>query len=617
MYLNKSPRNLSRGTRLNILIVSICLLFSIYAIRLYQLQIVSGNAYNTRAEETRQRSEVLSAQRGTIYDRHYDVPLATNRAAFAVDIIPADIPDGEHVRVFNQLATVLDIDLDQIKQTIPPDMFDDYRRIELTSGLKLEQIIYLAERNREFPGVYSRGKPIRQYTQKEKMAHVLGYVGDITARELQVLFNQGYNANAIVGKTGIELQYDAQLRGKDGERITSVDVRGKNAQEVRFIPPEPGNNLVLTIDQHIQGLAFEALGERIGSVVVIKPATGEILAMVSYPSYNPNRFYDQHDPQAYRSISLEANFPFVNRAISSNVAPASTFKVLMTTAVIEEKVFGLSKTVLANGSYRLGNRVFHDWRREGFGRLNIFEGLALSSNVFFWTMGVEYLGIERIIDYCYQFGFGAATGIDLPGELPGLVPTPEWKQKVYSEPWVTGDTANISIGQGFLTVSPLQLANMVALVVNDGIIYKPYLLKEVRDHVTGEVIARVEPEILHKTDVKPSTFQNVRRAMRGVITDGTAKSVITSPAVAIAGKTGTGQVARSEGLHSWFVAYAPYDAIDPQDMVIISILVDAANEWEWWAPKAANIILHGIFTGFNFEESIASLRNAPRPLWYL
>jgi penicillin-binding protein 2 len=262
--------------------------------------------------------------------------------------------------------------------------------------------------------------------------------------------------------------------------------------------------------------------------------------------------------------------------------------------------------------------VFNDWRETGFGHLDIFGGLANSSNVFFWTMGVEYLGVDRIVDYSHRFGFGAETGIDLPGEVTGTVPSPEWKRRTFNTPWVGGDTANMSIGQGFLTVTPLQMANMVAMIVNDGVVYRPHVLKEVRDQVTGEVLRTVEPEVLHTMDARQSTFDNVKRAMRGVITDGTAEVVITTPVVDAAGKTGTSQVAgQEERWHSWFVAYAPYETNDPEEQVVVAVLVDAANEWEWWAPKAANIILHGIFTDSDFEESVAGLKQAPRPLWYM
>jgi penicillin-binding protein 2 len=591
-----------------------------YAGYLFSMQIIDNYIYSARAERVKRRAMVIPAQRGEIYDRNYDTPLVTNTDSFAVLINPAEIPAGEHEEVFGRVADYLGIPLQTIQEKIPPDSYNVYRPVEVQSGVSFRKVTYLAEHVRQYPGVGWRSKPTRYYTEAEDMAHVLGYVGDITPEELQVLFNRGYTATSVIGKSGVEQQYDELLRGEPGRSYRTVDASGRlvEAAARENIPPVLGQNLVLTLDRDIQRLTAEALGERIGSAVVLKPATGEVLAMVSYPTFNPNRFYGEGGARAFTEVSLAPHSPFLNRAIQSSYPPASTWKVLMTTAVIEEEVFGLDDTVNAKGYYVLGNRVFNDWRETGFGHLNIFEGLANSSNVFFWTMGVEHLGVERIVDYARRFGFGTETGIDLPGEVSGTVPSPEWKRRNFNTPWVGGDTANLSIGQGFLTATPLQLANMVAMIVNDGVVYRPHVLNEVRDQVTGEVLRTVEPEVLNTMELRQSTFDNVKRAMRSVITEGTAEVVLTTPAVDAAGKTGTSQVAgKEESWHSWFVAYAPYETANPEERVVVAVLVDAANEWEWWAPKAANVILHGIFTDSDFEESVAGLKQAPRPLWYM
>ncbi|MFO8065479.1 MAG: penicillin-binding protein 2 [Spirochaetota bacterium] len=591
-----------------------------YTAYLFSMQIVDNYIYTERADRVARRSVVLPAQRGEIYDRHYDTPVVTNTESFAVYVNPAEISSGQHEEIFNRVAEFLDIPVEEIHEEIPPENYNTFRPTEVQAGVSFRKVTYLAEHAREFPGVSWRSKPSRFYVEGETMAHVLGYVGDITPEELQVLFNRGYTANSAIGKSGVEQQYDQLLRGEPGRRYRTVDASGRLVEESsrEDIPPVLGNNLVLTLDRDIQQLTSRALGDRIGAAVALKPATGEILSMVSNPSFNPNQFYGEGRATAFTQVSLDTFSPFLNRAIQSTYPPASTWKVLMTTAVIEEEVFGLEDTINTKGRYRMGNRVFHEWRESGFGELDIFGGLANSSNYFFWTMGVEHLGVERIAEYARKFGFGTTTGIDLPGEKSGTVPDPEWKRRKYNSPWVGGDTANLSVGQGFLGVTPLQIANMVAMVVNDGVVYRPHVLKEVRDQMTGEVLQTVEPEVLHSMDVDQSTFDNVKKAMRQVITDGTAEVVITTPAVESAGKTGTSQVAgKEENWHSWFVAYAPYETDDPEERVVIAILVDAVNDWEWWAPKAANIILHGIFTNSDFEESVAGLREAPRPLWYM
>lgn len=582
---------------------------------LFSMQIVDGYIYRVRAEETRRRTVVLPAQRGEIYDRNYDIPLATNRSSFAVSITPSDLPISRRDAVIARLANVLEISEETIRSRLPENRLSSFEPVDIQTGVSYDRVTYIAEHSSQFPGVSWHSRPVRQYTLNETASHVLGYVGEITPEELQVLFNQGYDSSSIVGKSGVERQYDGLLRGEDGIRVRTVDAQGRSVSqsEQDLVPPVPGNNLVLSIDRRVQELAQQALGERVGAAVVLKPSSGEILAMVSYPRFSPNLFYGPERSNSYSSVSTAEHSPFVNRAIQSAYPPASTFKVLMTTAVIEEDVFGLNETIDTKGHYRVGNRVFDDWRPNGFGRLNIFGGLANSSNEFFYRMGHDYLGVERIVEYAELFGLGQKTNIDLPGEVSGLVPTPEWKRRTYGEPWVGGDTVNMSIGQGYVSATPLQMANVVSMIVNEGVVYWPHVLREVRSAVTGEVIREVEREVLLNAPIQTSTFTNVKRAMRGVITDGTAKVVITTDAVEVAGKTGTGEVGREGQWHSWFVAYAPYEAEDPEDQIVVAVLVEAANEWEWWAPKAANIILEGYFTGSTYEEAVENLR----PLWYL
>ena len=602
-----------------ILLAFTTLVFVVYLIRLFSMQVVDGYIYRLRAEETRRRTTVIPAERGQIFDRNFDVPIATNRSSFAVEITPAEVPPERRDEILNRLAQTLEIPVASIEQELAESSRQSFQAIEVYSGASFDTITYIAEHSQDFPGVFWKSKPIRYYPFGDSMSNLLGYVGDITSEELQLLFNKGYTRDAVLGKAGIEFQYDAVLRGQDGRQVRTVDARGRRIGDEyeEVIPPTLGQDAILTIDRHIQELARQALGERIGSVLVTRPSTGEVLAMVSYPSFNPNEFYGKGGANAFRTVSLAPNSPFLNRAIQSANPPASTFKIVMTTAVIEEQVFGLDETVLADGYYQLGNRTFSDWRTSGFGPLTIFGGLANSSNVFFWTMGVEYLGVDRIVEYSRIMGLGSRTGIDLPGEVSGLIPSPEWKERVIGEPWVGGDTANTSIGQGFMKVTPLQLSNAVAFIVNEGVVYRPHVLKEIRDPISGEVVQARPPEVLFQHALRKSTFENVQRAMRGVITDGTAEVVITTDAVASAGKTGTGEVGSDEAWHSWFVAYAPFETEDPDERVVVTVMVDAANEWEWWAPKAANIILHGIFTGYDYERTVEDLRRGPQPAWYL
>ncbi|TVR64846.1 MAG: penicillin-binding protein 2, partial [Spirochaetaceae bacterium] len=238
--------------------------------------------------------------------------------------------------------------------------------------------------------------------------------------------------------------------------------------------------------------------------------------------------------------------------------------------------------------------------------------LANSSNFFFYTVGHEHLGAERISRYAKLYGLGQPTGIDIPGERSGTVPSPHWKENTLGQRWVGGDTVNFSIGQGYLTVTPLQMANVMAMVANRGVIYRPYIVAEMRDPTTGEVLDRTEPEVLHSAPIRESTFASVAKGLRQAVTDGTARGSVTTRAVESVGKTGTGEIGRSDRWHSWYVAYAPYEPVDPMEQVAIAVLVDADNDYDFWAARAANLIMHGIFTNLNYEDTVRDLRP-----WYL
>ena len=598
--------------------IIICVLI-FYIFYLYDLQVRKSTEYQTRARDLSLRLNTIPAQRGKIYDRNGTNPLVVNIDSFAVNIIPAELDEEKLDSLILELSKILNMKTDSIKAKLPLNLKNQYLPIEIKSGIPLYTINLIAEKIEDFKGVTWISKPIRSYLQKGSVSHVLGYVGDITSEEFQILYNKGYDINSVVGKSGIEKYYDQLLRGIDGIHYKTVDVQGRKIQNVQLEDklPENGLDLVLTIDTDIQTLSEEALGERVGSVVVLKPSTGEVLALVSYPWFNPNNFYGDQSNRTFRDDALDSRHPFLNRTIQSSYEPASTFKVIMTTANLEENLFPLDKTINCEGSVWFGNRKFNCHVPEGHGELVLHEALEESCNVYFYTLGLKYLGNDIISDYARRFGLGSYTGIDLPGEISGLVPTPEWKERIYNTKWVGGDTVNMSIGQGFLNATPIQMANLVAMIVNEGVIYKPHLLKEIRDSVSGTVIEKKTPEILHTSSIHNNTFKTIQDYMRGVITDGTAKVVITTKAVKIAGKTGTGEVGLEDSWNAWFIAYGPYDAL-PEDQIVVVTMVEAVNDWEWWAIRAANIIFQGIFAEETYDESIDSLhwgwlRNKRKP----
>jgi penicillin-binding protein 2 len=611
MSSESSSRLKSRAVAIGVVV---SLVFILLMGQLFYLQVIRGWEFKRRARAVVRRELPIPAQRGEIFDRHYDFPLVVNQDSFAVDLIPAEVPSDSRGQLFQRIAAALNITVEDIETKVPPRYYHLYQPIELKGGVGFETIAYLAEHLKEFPGVTWHNKPIRNYLAMGSLSQVIGYVGDINREEIQVLYNQGYSFSAVLGKSGVEKQYDLLLRGKDGTRFRTVDVREKylKGKPEEDIPPEPGRNLVLTIDRRIQLLCEKALGKRLGSVVVLKPATGDILAMVSYPYYDANIFFTDKGAEEFTRLSLDPSFPFINRAIQSSYPPASAFKVLMSTALVEEEVFPITRKVTCTGEIFYGDRVFHCHSKIGHGSLDLFGGLAQSCDVYFYTVGDE-LGIERIVYYCREFGLGQVSGIDLPGESPGFLPTPEWKQRTQAMIWLGGDTLNISIGQGYLLVTPIQMANIIAMIVNEGKVFRPHVLKEVRDPQTGDLIEEIEPEILRISPVRRVTFQTVQRAMRLVITEGTAEVVVTTDAVEVAGKTGTGEAGYEDRWHSWFAAYAPYITEDSDEQVVVVVMVEAENEWEWWAPKAANVIFQGIFADQTYEEAVETLK----PWWYI
>ncbi|MCL2609475.1 MAG: penicillin-binding transpeptidase domain-containing protein, partial [Treponema sp.] len=380
-----------------------------------------------------------------------------------------------------------------------------------------------------------------------------------------------------------------------------VRIPGMGSRE----PPETGSNLVLTIDRRIQTLAEEALGSRTGSIVVLRPGTGEVLAMVSYPWFDPNIFVSG-DSAAYRALIENPQRPLINRAIQSHFPPASTFKVIMDVGIRSENAFPPAQTVLCTGSIQFGGRTWRCWNHYGHGRLGLTDAVANSCNIYFWTVGRDALRIDNIVQYSRALGLGQLSGIDLPREETGLLPTPEWKQRRFHEAWFDGDTMNMSIGQGFTLVTPLQMANVVAMVVNGGKQYAPHVLKEVRNPISGELVSSVEPTVVRELDVPASVFASVRADMRNTIVTGSA-NFMNRIIVPIGGKTGTAEVGLQTNWHSWFIAFGPYGSTDVEEQVVMAAIVEATNDWEWWGTWATAAVMQGIFANQTFEQAVRAL----------
>lgn len=603
--------SIDKTTRIIFLAILLCLGFLIYVYRLFSMQVINGKEYRSQSKNISSQVTTIPAQRGEIFDRNATLPMVINTDSFAVEVTPGEIPRGHYDTVATRLAKILGISKFDIDRKIPKNSRRSFTSFQIKSNVPFSVISDIAENKTDLPGVTWVSKPIRNYLETGSLSHVVGYVGDITREEMNVMYNQGYTRNSVVGKTGIERQYDSLLQGKPGLESKTVDVRGRILSDKPIVePPELGKNLVLTIDSEIQTLAEKTLGNRVGAVVVLKPADGEILAMVSYPFFDANQFNGDDAGEYYQTLTQDIkNQPLVNRAVNAVYPPASTFKIIMNTAMLAENAFPPTKKIECKGVLDYGNRKFHCHIHEpGHGWLDMKNAIAQSCDVYYWTVGRDYLGISKIAAYAKEFGFGQNTGIDLPSQQSGFVPTAEWKERRYHEKWLGGDTMSASIGQGYLLATPLHVANMAAMVANGGVVYKPHLLKEVRDPVSNnEILKKVEPEILLKSDIPQEVWKQVQESMRYTISDGTPQYPMHNKIVKAAGKTGTAEVAPYKtSWHSWMVAYAPYDG-PKEDQVVVACIVEACNPWEWWAPYATNIILQGIFAHQTYEEAVHAL----------
>lgn len=600
---------LSKTEKVIFLLIFLIILFILYACKLFSMQITQGGHYKSQSQKISSQVKIISAQRGEIFDRNADLPMVINVDSFAVEVVPGEIPPERYDTVIQKLANYLGIPKSQIDKKIPKNIRRSYSSIQIKSNVPFTVISNIAENITDLPGVSWVSKPIRNYLHTGSLSHIVGYVGDINQDEMTTLYNQGYSKNSIVGKTGIEKQYDSLLQGTSGRETSTVDVHGRIISETPVVePPKMGNNLVLTIDSDIQKLAEEALGNRVGASVVLKPATGEVLAMVSYPYYDSNIFNSDDSAAEYAKLLNNKEKPLINRAVQLSYPPASTFKIIMSAAMLQENAFPATNKIECKGKMLYGGRTFHCHIHEpGHGWLDMKNAMAQSCDVYYWTIGRDYLGIEKIASYSREFGLGKSAQIDLPSQVSGLVPTAEWKQKKYHEKWLGGDTMSCSIGQGYMEATPLQLANMIAMVSNEGVIYKPHLLKEVRDPVTNKIIYETEPQILTESTIDKDVWKQVQESLRYTVTDGTPQYPMHNKTVQIACKTGTAEVdGYKDSWHSWLVAYAPYDA-PPEDRICVATIVEACNKWEWWAPYATNIIIQGIFANQTCEEATKEL----------
>ncbi|MFQ5472532.1 MAG: penicillin-binding protein 2, partial [Dehalococcoidia bacterium] len=465
----------------------------------------------------------------------------------------------------------------------------EYNPVVIKERLDRETALILMELEPHAPGMRVLVDPSREYLTGALLSHVLGYVGPISAEEFAELADAGYNPTDFIGKNGVELEYEDALRGKPGKRLIEVDAAGRELEVISERLPLDGSNLVLTIDIDLQREVARILEQHAGdsdnaAAAVMDVKTGELLAMVSLPSFD-NNVFDAALSGAELAALIEApGKPLVNHALAERYPPGSTFKTIVGAAALQEGVATTATTITSRGYITIENEfdpnvvyVYPDWAE--LGDLDFYDGIAMSSNVYFYYLaggypdeGFEGLGEERVAAYARAFGLGAPTGIDLPGESPGLVPDATWKSENLSEPWTLGDTYNFGIGQGYVAVTPLQMLTAVTAMTNGGQLLTPHVVKDLIDS-RGNVLEERAPEVRTSVPVSPEYLDAIRAGMLQSVTDGVARAAAVS-GVSVAGKTGTAEfgAARDDGTyetHGWFVGFAPYE--DPEIAVVVFI----------------------------------------------
>jgi penicillin-binding protein 2 len=567
-YLGPRPAPERRFSRYVVFALAIVLGVGTLGARLFYLQITNGTEYAAISNRQRTVLEAIPAPRGSIYDRTGRL-LVKNVPTFAVKIRPADLPNELRDEVVGRLAALLAIDPAEINAAIdsnPGSAFDLVRVAEDVDRTKAQLI---SEAGYALPGVEVTVEARRQYTDGPLMSQLLGYTGPISADELAALRDVGYQPDDLIGKAGLESQYETELRGTYGSESVARDRTGRRTQVLQTMTqPIPGASLRLTIDTQDQKDAQKALkwamdlvGMTRGVVIAMNPQTGEILAMVSLPTYDNNKFARGISSKDFKKLLANKDKPLLNHAIQAHYAPGSTYKLVAGTGGLADRDITETTRLMTKGYLTLGSTKFYEWNHRGWGPCDIYCGFGHSSDTFFYQLAGK-LGIDRLGYWARQYGFGAPTGVDLPGEVGGIVPTNAWKQDVLGSRIFPGETYQAGIGQGYDAVTPLQLINAYAALANGGKLYQPQIVHDIIGP-DGKVIRAFKPKLLHKLKVKASVLRTMRNAARNTVVLRHTYNLVDLP-IKIAGKSGTAEFGRPDykgrlPYSSFFIGFTPKD----------------------------------------------------------
>jgi penicillin-binding protein 2 len=536
--------------------------------RLFYLQITNGTEFSAISNRQRTVDEPIPAPRGYMYDRNGRL-LVKNVPTFAVKVRPADLPDQMRDDVVNRLAALLHMDPADINATIDGNPGSAFDLVRVAQDVDRATAQLISEAGYELPGIEVAVEARRQYIDGPLMSQLLGYTGPVSAEQLPELREKGYQPDDLLGKVGLEAQYEAQLRGTYGVESVARDKTGRRTQVLQTIrEPTPGASLTLTIDTKAQRNAQKALkwamdrvGMTRGAVIAMNPQTGEILAMVSLPTYDNNKFARGISEADYKRLLENKDKPLINHATQAHYAPGSTYKLVTGTGGLADREIAEHTRLMTKSFLTLGDTKFYEWNRRGWGLCDIYCGFGHSSDTYFYQVA-GMLGIDRLAYWARQYGFGAPTGVDLPGEVAGIVPDNAWKQEVLGAPVFAGETYQAGIGQGYDAVTPLQLINAYAALANGGTLYQPQIVREIVGP-DGKVIRPFEKKAIRKLKVKQSVLRTMRLAARETVTLRHTYNLVDLP-IKVAGKSGTAEFGTPDSkgrlpYSSFFVGFTPKD----------------------------------------------------------
>lgn len=580
--------------KLTVTVVLIVVIFLFLAFYFWHLQVFQHSRYQRLAENNRIRLVEMPATRGIITDRNGEI-LADSAPDYSLAVIPEDV-EGDPEAVVSSLSFILGRDRENALVRYRENASGiPYRAIKVFEHLDSREVALIEAEQDRFPGAHLFVSPRRYYPFDQAAAHIIGYVGEIS----EIQLDSGSYARAMkgdtIGKYGLEKAYDEYLRGIDGGRQVEVDARGREISILGVTDPSPGANIRLSIDIRIQKELERALGDNRGAGVVLMAQTGEVLALVSKPSFDPNEFSLRLTKERWKEIIVDPGHPLQNRAVQGMYPPGSTFKPVTAVAALMEGAIDPDEFLHCSGGYYYGRRIYRDWKLSGHGKVDLFKGIVESCDVYFYQVG-ERTGMHALARWASVIGLGRKTGIDLPGEMGGLIPSPDWKLKTRGEPWFPGETLSAAIGQGYVLVTPIQLANLYATIARKGVHMDPFLVSDI-ESVKGLELYRRDPMVRRESEIPNKIWDKIIGALEGVVSNSKGTGRIARIAgVRVAGKTGTAQVVRIQEMeddedevpyelrdHGWFAAFAPVE----KPRIVAAVVVEHGGHG---ASSAAPIV---------------------------